>query len=154
MVLILSNGNNLGHKQVWHPNTGHSMPCRFWVQIFHFQGLFLSHKMKSTLSFLFLSIINMVCVGSRKVKSTFVISTCARWCCTYSRTHMFLMLIQNEKRNWQHFVVSCQVCRKSGSDSHTHTETHTLHPYTPAHTPLDYIFVNWQSDEGQWKRKK
>jgi len=31
---------------------------------------------KSTLNFLFLSIINMVCVGSRKVKSTFVISTC------------------------------------------------------------------------------
>lgn len=63
-------------------------------------------------------------------------------------THTDLVLIQNEKRNREHFVVSCQVCRKSRSGSHTHihtqvhtTSTHTKekkkklsHPYSPRAT--------------------
>lgn len=47
-----------------------------------------------------------------------------------SQTHTDLLLIQNEKRNREHFVVSCQVCRKSRSGSHTHTQVHTPSTHT------------------------
>lgn len=109
--------------------------------------------MKNTLNFLFLSIINMVCVGSRKVKSTFVISTCAWWCRTYSRSHIHTHThthVSDADSEWEEELTAfCSFLPSVQKVWVRFTHTHCIR--TPPRTRLSITSLS--TDEGQWKRK-